>query len=301
LLKKGFFKGWLSSNENSINCADINSGFLLPVTYNNKVYTNSIGGYSNLSKKVVEFDLFNNKYTTYEIHTGIFSVAATNNYIFTSNSPAHGSIITKYNINKESVEGTLEVPGLVQHINIIKNLLYAFSDSDDRDGSIIISVINPNTLKIEKSIHMKSDISIFYSINVDNFIFFTHMMAGDDKTPSKILSRMNINDGTITNIQLSEDYPNQIIKYKDSLLITHYNAQTNTGNKLTILNLITNKQKIVSFNHTLKQIEVNNDKLYACDDTNMYIYDLGNYQLLDKFEIKADRKNYRITGFFFTK
>jgi hypothetical protein len=27
--------------ENSINCADINSGFLLPVTYNNKVYTNS--------------------------------------------------------------------------------------------------------------------------------------------------------------------------------------------------------------------------------------------------------------------
>jgi hypothetical protein len=180
-------------------------------------------------------------------------------------------------------------------------LLYAFSDSDDRDGSIIISVINPNTLKIEKSIHMKSDISIFYSINVDNFIFFTHMMAGDDKTPSEILSRMNINDGTITNIQLSEDYPNQIIKYKDSLLIAHYNAQTNTGNKLTILNLITNKQKIVSFNHTLKQIEVNNDKLYACDDTNMYIYDLGNYQLLDKFEIKADRKNYRITGFFFTK
>lgn len=289
------------TKENSINCTDVNSGFFSPITYNNKVYTNSIGGYSNRSNKVVEFDLNKNKYSTYEIDYGVFSVAANDEYIFTSSSPPKGSIITKYNIKKKSVAGTLTVPGLVQHINITRGLLYAFSDSDEKDGNIIISIINPNTLKIEKSIKIKCDLSVFDSINISNFIYFTHMMSSDDTAPSKILSKLNIDDGTITNIGLAENYSNQIKAYKSFLLITHYNIQTSSGNKLTVLNLNTNEQKVITFVHNLKQIEVRKDKLYATDGNNMYIYNVANFKLLNKFKVSADKSDYKISSFFFTK
>lgn len=287
-------------SENKVNCVDINSGFLSPIVYKDKVYTNSIGGYSNRSKKVVEFDLKNNVYNTYNIAEGIFTIAAKDKYIFTSNSPLQGSIITKYNIETKKKEKELSVSGLVQHLAFNGNMLYAFSDSDDKTGAIIINIINPDNLQIKKTIKFQSDQSVFDSVNVGKDIFFTHMIAQDGKTPSRILSKFNIDTCRITNINLNEYYPDHIKEYKNKLFITHYNAVTNVGNELTILDLTTNKQQLVKFNHNLAQLEIKNNKLYICDYKNIYVYNLNDMKFLYKFKVYDNKQNYRIDGFFFT-
>jgi|GEM_PF-2702010 len=285
-------------DENKVNCVDVNSGFLSPVTYKNKVYTNSIGGYSSRSKKVLQFDLKNDSYKTYDIEYGIFTLAINDNYIFTSHSPLRGSIIKKYDIAKEKVEKALNVPGLVEHITFNKNLLYAFSDSDDKDGTIIISVINPDTLKIKNSIKIKSDQAVFDSVNVDNYIYFTHSISSDEKSPSRTISRLNVNDGTINDIKLQADYPDHIRIYKNKLYINHYNPVLNEGNKLTELDLNGGKQKVNSFRHNISQFEIKNNKIIITDNTNIYVYDIKDFKLLCKFKVMDDRKNYRVNGFF---
>lgn len=58
---------------------------------------------------------------------------------------------------------------------------------------------------------------------------------------------------------------------------------------------------MLCFNHNLRQIEVKSDKLYICDDVNIYVYNSDNFQFLEKFVTKSERKYYRIAGFFFTK
>lgn len=284
--------------EEEIQCTDINGGFLSPVSYKNKVYANSIGGYSNRSNKVVEFDIDEENYQTYEIEYGIFSVEANNDYIFTTNSPPAGSIITKYNKSKKSVEGKLEVEGLVQHINLLNNSLYAFSDSDKRDGSSTIYAINPDTLKIEKSIRFEAGTAIFSSYYLDGFIYFTYKMEPDDKTPSRYLGKLDVKNDAVTKIELDENYPNQIREYNGSLLISHYDLQSNQGNKLSVLDFKTNSMKTLTFDHKLRQIEVKDDKLYSYDGNNMFLYNLKDFKLLKKYEIKSTRENYRTQGFF---
>lgn len=284
--------------ENKVNCVDVNSGFLSPITYKSKVYTNSIGGYSSRSKKVLQFDLKNASYKAYDIEYGIFTLAINDNYIFTSHSPLRGSIIKKYNIAKGKVEKALNVPGLVEHITLNKNLLYAFSDSDDKDGTMIISVINPDTLQIKNSIKIKSDQAVFDSVNVDNYIYFTHSISSDEKSPSRTISRLNVNDGTINDIKLQADYPDHIRRYNNKLYINHYNPVLNEGNKLTELDLNGGKQKVISFTHNICQFEIKNNKIIITDNTNIYVYDIKNFKLLCKFKVMDDRKDYRINGFF---
>lgn len=296
-LKLYDLKGKLIEEDN-VDCTDVNSGFLSPVTYSDKVYTNSIGGYSDRSKKVVKFDLKNNNYETFDIDYGIFTLAINGKYIFTSSSPLRGSIIKKYNIDGKRVEKTLNVPGLIQHLTFNKNLLCAFSDSDDKDGTIIITLINPDTLKIENSIKIKSDQSVFDSVNVGNYIYFTHSNSSDGKSPSRIMSRLNVKDGTVSDIVLQEGYPDHIKKYNNKLLITHYNPVLNTGDKLTEFNLATNEQKIISLDHNVSQIEIKDKKLIATDNINIYIYDINSFKLLYKFKVMDNRKDYRINGFF---
>lgn len=286
--------------EKSVDCADINSGFLSPVTCNNKVYVNSIGGYSNRSKKVLEFDLQNNKISSFEIAAGILSVAANSNYVYTTYSPPVNSIITKYDTKKNASEGTVKVPGVVQNINFTNNKIYAFSTPSNRIGTLI-SIVNPNTLKVEKYIKDMSGQGVFDSVAAGDSIYYTHMTSSDGKNPSKILTKLNLKDDTLSNIELSEEFPDHLKIYKNNLYITHYNSVANLGNKLTILNLDTNKKTVLGFNHKLFQIEVGDNKLYSCDKTNMYIYNINNFKLINEFKVMDDRKDYKVKGFFLTK
>lgn len=284
--------------DQKIICTDINGGFLSPIRYKDKAYTNSIGGYTNRSNKVLEFDTKTKGYKTFEIEYGIFSVQANEDYIFTTNSPPKGSIITKYNKSKKSVEGKLELEGLVQHLNLINNSLYAFSDSDNRDGSISIYVINPDSLKVEKTVKSSAGTAVFNSLYVDGGIYFTYKMSADDKAPSKLLGKLEEKSDKVTDIELDESFPNQIKEYSGSLLISHYDLQSNQGNKLTVLDLKTMNKKVIKFDHVLRQIEVKGDKLYAYDGNNMYVYNLKDFKLLYKYEVKSSRETYRTQGFF---
>lgn len=284
-------------NVTQVHCNDVNSGFFQPVYYGNDVYINSIGGYSNRSKNVLEFNLSNNTYNIYEIQTGILSIAASEDYIFTTYSPINGSILTKYNKLKNSKEVTLELPGLVHNMNLADGSLYAFSGSDNNDGTSIISIIDPDTLKIKKTIEDKSGTSIFDSKYSNGAIYFTHLLKSD-LIPSKLLSKLNVNDNTIANIELDENYPYQIKEYGDNLYISHYEPQNRIGNKLTIFNTLTNDKKVVSFNHILRQIDIKDGMLYAFDLKKIYIYDLNNFKLLKEFEVTPERKNYEAKGFF---
>jgi hypothetical protein len=286
--------------ENPINCVDIGTD-LIPLTYNSKIYCESIGGYSNRSKKVAEFDLLNDKYSTYEINIATLSIAANDNYIFTTNTGAK-SVITKYDIKKQIIVGTLDLSGLVTHIKVVGNKLFAFANNNGINAGTTISIIDIDNLNIEKSIERQSELTTQNSIQIGDLLYFNHVEA-DMNSPSRTLSTININEYTITDIELSEYYPYQLKQYKDSLLITNYFMHSQYGNnKLTVLNLSTNKENVITFNHELKQIEVKDNKLYATDGNNIYIYDIDNdFQLINKFEIKSDKDKYRITRFFLTK
>ncbi len=291
--------------DKKVSVAEINSGLIHPVVIDNHVYLNSIGVASVFSDKVIDINLANNEYKTYDIAYGIWSITSYGNYVFTSHSPVGSSIISKYNKDTQKIESTLKIDGQVTHINILNGFIYAFStiipDDKKLPFKLVVTVIDPNNFKIQNKFETDSDIYVSDSFYKDDTIFFVANKQPNDSNPSKKLYKLNPNDGTISNIELKAEYPYQIISYKQKLLISNYNPIENHGNQLTIVNLETNSTDSISFEHDLNQIDTYNDYLIASDNHYIYMYDLNTYALVSKFSIKEPRKGYKNQGFYISK
>ncbi len=282
---------------------DINSGFVRPIIDGDKIYMNSLGGYSNPSKKVVEVNLNENNYKTYDIAYGIWSVTANNDYIFTSHSPVGTSIITKYNKKTMSIENTLKLPGQVTHINITNGLLYVFSTivTPDKKFSLEVNIVNPKTLKIKKKIKSNGDTFVWDSMAIGNDVFFTTGKKNDDSTPSTNLSKLSLNSGEISSINLNKNDPWQVKQYNDSILVSHFDPISREGNVLSLIDVNSQKVKSISFKHNLNQMEIYKNKMYISDEKNIYVYDLKDFKLSSKINISSTEKKYRNQGFFIIK
>lgn len=148
-IKMYSFDGKLKQNLD-VDTGDINSGFLNPVKGNDSIYINSLGTYDNQSKNVIEYNLKSNNSSSYEITFGILSIAKHENFIFTTNSPPQNSIITKYDIDKETIADLIELPSFITHINVLNNQLYAFGNSDSDNKLSELYIIDIDLMEIVK-------------------------------------------------------------------------------------------------------------------------------------------------------
>lgn len=290
--------------ERKLTVPDINSGFIHPSINSGKIYMNSLGDYNNSSNKVVEINLNKDNYTTYEIAYGIWSVAANDEYIFTSHSPVGVSIISKYNKKTMSIEETLQLQGHVTHIKLINNLLYVFSTIVPDDKKIFgleVSIIDTKTFRVAKNINIDGDIYVWESMITGSELYFSTGMKSDDATPSKSLYKLNLNNYQITSINLNKDFPWQVKEYNGSILVSHFNPVSKNGNILSILDVKSGNIKNITFAHNLNQMEIYEDKLYITDESNIYVYDLITFKLLNKILTKSNKNNYRNQGFFIIK
>lgn len=265
---------------------------------------NSLGDYNNNSNKVVEVNLQENNYKTYEIEYGIWSVTANEDYIFTSHSPVGISVISKYNKKTMSIEDTLKVQGQVTHIKLIDDMLYVFSTivpTDKKVFSLEIGVINLKSFTEEQNIKVSDDIYVWDSIAIGSELFFTTGKKNDDITPSTSLYKLNLRNYEITNINLNKEFPWQVKQYNGSILVSHFDPMEKNGNTITILEMNSGKIKHVPFEHNLNQMEIYNDKLYVSDDNYIYAYDLNTFKLHNKIKIECNKKDYKNQGFFIIK
>lgn len=290
--------------EKRIKVPDINSGFIHPIISSCKAYMNSLGGYTNHSNKVVEVNLNENNYKTYEIAYGIWSITANDEYIFTSHSPVGSSIISKYNKKTISIEDTLQLQGQVTHINLLNDLLYVFSTivpPDKKTFSLEVSIINLKTFRVVKNIKVNGDIYVWDSMFMGSNMFFTTGTKNDDSTPSTSLYKLNLNNYEITSINLNKDFPWQVKQYNGTILISQFDPMSKKGNVLSVVDVNSKNIKYMPFKHNLNQMEIYKDKLYIFDDNNLYIYDPTTFKLYNKIEIKCTKNDYRNQGFFIIK
>jgi len=117
------------------------------------------------------------------------------------------------------------------------------------------------------------------------------------------LSRYNIQTKQIENIALQADSPFQLLPYGDKLLITHNFPVTREGNQITVFDLETEEQQLVTLQSNLYQAAIYNDKLYATDAERMYVYELADFSLTNSADIHLhkDSNPYMYVANFFVK
>lgn len=283
----------------TVNCPDINSGFLTPVRDGSDVFANSIGGYDNRSRKLIDFDLRHGSISMMDIATGILSIAADKNYLYASYSPLGGAVIVRRKRHSDDKGISLKISGVLENMILSNGRLYAFSVPDDRQGTLV-SVIDTAGFKLKRAFKYNSGAEVFDSTAYNGYIYFTHIMAGDDQTPSTTLSRLD-QSGDITDIPLNIKYPYEIRRAGSKLYISGFNPMTGDGSSVTVYDTGTRSQKVLDTGHRITQIEVSGGQLYTCDGDSIHTYDLHSLNLSKSFRVYDGRPGYRINGFFITK
>lgn len=139
------------------------------------------------------------------------------------------------------------------------------------------------------------------SILIDTDILFTNQL---DELGNRnyTLTKYNIKEDSMTDIELPNAYLNQLRKKDDFLFISHYNCIQNEGNTISILNLKDTSINSLKFNHNVAKFEMKNNKLLILDNEYVYVYELSSsnqsVNLVEKFIVNDINNNYRISGLF---
>lgn len=300
-------KNFENKGTQEINLGSMGSSFDLPRIYNNNMYVvpKGIGNKKDLTV-VMEYNMENGKYETYDMkQPGINSFAVNDKSLYSANTLNNKSIISWYDKSSGNVKTISEEDIYIGRIDLYGDTLYAFGTIKNNDGKkCYLYIIDTKSFKVLDKIDIsKSGSNQNYSIKVAGDIYFTsqYEISGTAVKGSYNLSKFNIKDKTISNIVLKEDYPFQIINYKDKLLISHYNLVQTQGNKITIYDPKTNEQQGVTLENNLSQIFIKDDKLYSRDGEYLYVYSINTFKLLNKIDIytrRGDKKFYFLSAFF---
>ena len=292
-----------------IKLGSMGSSFDLPKTFNKYMYVipQGLGNKKDLTV-IIEYNMETGEYKTYDIKQPCMNSFCVNEKsIYTVNTFNYNSIISWYDKSSENIKTISKEDVYIGRIDLYDDMLYAFGMLKDGDGlKSYLYLIDTSSFKITDTIDItESGISQEYSTKVGDDIYFTSQTEKADmaEQPSNILTKFNIKDKTITNIDLQEEYPFQIIKYKNKLIISHYDLVQGQGNKITIYNPKTGEQQGVTLENNLSQIFIEDDKIYSRDSDYLYVYAIKDthFELINKVDIHTKKNSnnfFYLSGFF---
>ena len=291
-----------------IELGSMGSSFDLPRVYDKNMYVipKGIGNAKELSV-IMEYNMETGNYKTYDIKQhNINSFSVDDTSIYTVNTLNYNSIISCYNKSSGKVKTISIEKVYIERIDLYDDTIYAFGMLNDNQGiKSYLYLIDTKNFEIADKIDIsESGIGQYYSNKIEDNLYFTNQteMSFRAEKPSKTLSKLNIKDKTISNIQLKEEFPFQILKYKNKLIISHYDLVQIKGNKITIYDPKTNEQKVVTLENELAQIHIKDDKLYSMDRDYLYVYSINDteFKLINKVDIHTKRESktfYYLSGF----
>jgi hypothetical protein len=257
---------------------------------------------------VMEYNMETGKYEKYDMNQHAMNSAVANDKsIYSVNTINYNTIISWYDKSSGNLKTISREAIYISNIYLYDDTLYAFGLIKEASGTkSYLYLIDTKSFTITDTIDIStSGVNQYSATKIGDYLYFANQDAISDNNDqgSYNLSKFNIKDKTISNIKLNEQYPFQIINYKDKLLISHYTLSQLQGNIITIYDPKTNEQLNVTLENNLEQILIKDDMLYSMDGEFLYVYSINNteFNLIKKVDIHTKKDSstfYYIAGMF---
>ena len=302
-------KDLIAVGTREIKLGSMGSSFDLPRIYGKNMYVipKGIGNQKDLTV-IMEYDMETGKYETYDMkQPGMNSFSVDEKSIYSVNTLNNTSIISWRDKSSANVKTISKQDVYIGRLDLYDDTLYAFAMTKEKEGiKSNLYLIDTKSFEITATLDIsKSGTGQYFSIKIGDAVYFTNQneISGMTERSSYNLSRLSIKDKTILNIRLKEEHPFQIVNYKDKLIISHYDPVQIQGNKITLYDLETNEQQVVTLENNLSQILIKDDKVYSTDGEYLYAYSINNtaFKLINKIDIYTKRNSstfYYVSGFF---
>lgn len=300
-----FFDGdlnFLYKEEN--NYASLSEYWDYAICHNHILYSISRGIFGKQDVKcIVEYNIQTDKYEEYDMNLySMNELAVSNKYVFGVNTINWVSSISKKAIGQyDETPFIKEFPNeYIFEITVLNENLYCFSLSF-KDDSVHFKHLSIDTLTVLEDFDISEYGDPAQMVQVGTKIYFTNQDTDmNSGNPSKMITVFDTKKKNFSQIELSEGRLNDIIRYNDLLIISHYDRVQSTGNKITIYSLSDKRiEKVIELNHDAVQCVIRDDYLYVLGHDSVSKFLIENNDLKEIGNTKIDKKNGK-THFYLT-
>lgn len=292
--------------EEKIKYGSMGDGFALPIVFDNSMYIVPKGMYSQKELTfIMEYDLDGMEIEKWD--TGLQnmnSIAVNKDFIFGVNTMDFTSNITKCNRQTKELSKIQIIDTYISCIEVYGDELFAFGEREESgEMKLSLYILDTNTLDILKEIDVSdTGFGQYDTVMKDNKLYFTASYSIDniENQPTDKLLEYNMENGEIKTYRLKENFPFQILEYKDKLLITHFDPVGVTGSSISIFDINNKTSESIQLNHNIEQLELDGEDIIILGNGHLYRYD-KDFFLKSYTSITNTRKtdyHYYTTGLF---
>ncbi|WP_353097695.1 hypothetical protein [Tissierella praeacuta] len=291
---------WYDDNLNKVSEQKLKYA-MLGTVFNNPVYTKDevymipqgLGNKKD-SKKVISINKKDMKIKEYTINQiGLNGVAVSGDYIYTINTFNGDTYISRLNKFNNELEEIILNNEYISGLTAVRGKIYAFSSN--------LSTISPelNLYIYNEDLELidKKDITKYgtsqYKFMHDEDSLYTGVMITKEDEPSNIILQISLNSNKVEAINTGEYYPNDILLYKDNIIVTHNDLVINEGNTLTVLDKDCQAVRVIDLENKTELAGILKNYLVVGNQEKICLYDIeDNFKLTKEKSIQKGENSY---------
>ncbi len=215
---------------------------------------------------IVEYNITADKYKEYDMDLySMNELAVSENYVFGVNTLDFSSTISRKTIGRSDEKPLMkEYPDeYIFEMIVMDEDLYCFS-LFIKENTTHFKRISINDLSVMEDYDITEFGSPADMLKAGSDIYFTNQYTNEESIPSNKITVFNSEKKSFSQIKLSENFPNDILKHNNLLIISHYDRVQVTGNKITLYNLSEHKtEKVIDLKHEAVQCILKDNFLYV--------------------------------------
>lgn len=282
-------------SDQKLKYAMLGSSFHNSFYYDDEIFMIPQGlGNKKDSKKVISINKDDFKITEYPFNNiALNDLAVSKDYIYTINTLNGNTQISRLDkINHKMKEIIIEKE-YVSGITAIKGKLYAFSSNMLTSSPEFYVYIYNEELELLD----KKDITQYgtgqYKFMYDDKYLYAGVMNTDEDKPANRILRISIDNNEVESIDIGEEFPNDILQYKDKIIITNHDLVAYEGSKITILDKETHEFESIELNTKVEFASIMGKFLVIANQENISLYDIENkFKLIKEMSIEKHESSY---------
>jgi len=282
-------------SEKNMKYAMLGSAFHNPVYYDNEIYMIPQGlGNAKDSKKVISLNKNNFEIKEFPINNiALNDVAVSNDYIYTINTLSGNTHICRLNKSDNTLKEIIIYDEYISGITAIRGKIYAFSSNMlTSTPECYLYIYNEELEILYRKDITQYGTSQYKFMHDEDYLYAGVIMTKEDKPASTIL-KISIETNEIEAINIGEEFPNDILQYKDKIIITNHDLVAYEGTKITILDKITQKSESIELNTKTEFAGIMENMLVISNQEKISLYDIENkFELIKEIDIKRKDNSY---------
>ncbi|MCR2044017.1 hypothetical protein [Anaerosalibacter massiliensis] len=278
-------------SEQKLSYAMLGSAFHNPVYYDNEIYMIPQGlGNKKDSKKVISFnkkDLSIKEFSFNNI--ALNDVAVSGDYIYTINTLNGDTHICRLNKTNNTVKELIIEKEYISGFTAVKGKIYAFSSNLSTSlPKFYLYIYDENLELLDKKDITQYGTSQYKFMNDDDYLYAGVMMTKEEK-PSSIILKISLDTNEIETIDTNQEVPNDILQYKNKIIVTNHDLVINQGTKMTILDKNNEDSEVIDLNNKTEFAGIIGNMLVITNQEKVSLYDIEkDFKLIKETNIEKD-------------